>query len=252
MNVQTDAIVGNQGSTTSTQEFYMDGNRILHINTTDRGVGKNRNLVLRHARGEICVFADDDMRFVDGYPQIVEEAARLRPDADILIFNLIEKHPVRYVIKKITRITWRNYARYGAARLAVYPEKIAAAGISFTSMFGGGCKYGSGEDTIFLKECLDKGLKLYAFPFALAEIDQDAESTWFCGYNKKFFFDKGAFYCAVAPKLKWIYSIRYLLKYRYKYAKECGVRAAFEYMSEGIRSFDREEFENERRAGRQQ
>ena len=152
MNIQTDALVGNQCKVESTDEFSFQGNRITYLNTKERGVGRNRNLLIEHASADICIFADDDMRFVDGYPQIAKTAFEQCPKADILVFNLIEKNPRRYINQKITRIHGYNYAKYGAARIALRREPLQKAGIRFRLSFGGGTKYGSGEDTIFLVE----------------------------------------------------------------------------------------------------
>lgn len=55
------------------------------------------------------------------------------------------------------RVRWYNYAKYGAARLAVRREALIKSDINFSLRFGGGAQYGSGEDTIFLSDCLKKG-----------------------------------------------------------------------------------------------
>ncbi|MEG1717022.1 MAG: hypothetical protein RR275_09465 [Lachnospiraceae bacterium] len=41
------------------------------------------------AQADICLFADDDMKYDDGYVQSVEEAFLDMPTADVIIFNLI-------------------------------------------------------------------------------------------------------------------------------------------------------------------
>ena len=168
MNVQTDAIVGNQCAENSVWSFYENGRKTVFYNTADRGIGKNRNIVLKNSQADICVFADDDMTFLDGYPEIVQKAFAECYDGDVLIFNLIEKYPRRYVNREKKRIHKYNYAKYGAARMAIRRQSIIDSGISFSAEFGGGSGYGAGEDTIFLKDCLDRGLKIYAVPYALA------------------------------------------------------------------------------------
>ena len=160
MNIQTDALIGNQCGRASEETVYLNGNRIVYLNTAERGVGRNRNLLIERATGDICICADDDMRFKDGYPEIAVKAFGECPDADILLFNLIEKNPRRYINKKIMRVRRHNYAKYGAARMAFRREAVQTSGISFNLSFGGGARYGSGEDTVFLKECLDKGLRI--------------------------------------------------------------------------------------------
>lgn len=53
-------------------------------------------------------------------------------------------------------------------------------------MFGSGSEYSCGEDTIFMKELMDKGFRIYKSPLKIAKIDMSG-STWFSGYNEKFF-----------------------------------------------------------------
>lgn len=211
LNLQTDSLIGNQCNRDSIETWSYFGHRVEYINATDRGVGKNRNRLLERADADLLILADDDMRFVDNYPQIALEAVRLCGCADVYVFNLIEKNPQRYVNHRVKRIGRTNYARYGAARLMLRRESIEKAGIQFSLEFGGGAKYGSGEDTIFLHECIDRGLKVFAVPLALAEIDQEATSTWFSGYHKHFFEDKGALYACLYPKCWSIMAFRFLL-----------------------------------------
>ncbi len=240
MNIQTDAWIGNQCGHVSAEKTRLGPHSIVWLNSDRRGVGYNRNLVLEHAAADICILADDDMRFVDGYPEIARKAFAECSEADVWIFNLIEKKPRRWRNEWICRIGRFNYARYGAARLAVRRQSLADAGIAFHTMFGGGTRYSAGEDTIFLKECLDRGLKLYAVPYALAEIDQDAASTWFTGYHEKFFSDKGALYAQLYPHLWAVYAARYILVYQRKFKGSISLFKAFKSMLQGGAAYRRE------------
>ena len=237
LNIQTEALIGNQCDHGGTETVCINGHKVVYLNAEDRGVGKNRNRLLENADGDFLILADDDMRFIDGYPEIAKRAVAECKDADIYIFNLIEKESRRYINKKITRVGYRQYARYGAARLMLRREAIEQAGIRFNTEFGGGAIYGSGEDTIFLKDCLDRKLKLYAVPYALAEIDQEAASSWFHGYDYKFFFDKGVLYCVLHPRLKWLYSCRFVLYYHRKFSDHYSMLDAMRAMCDGIKSY---------------
>lgn len=240
MNIQTDALIGNQGDRNSVEVFSKGNQKITYLNTDKRGVGRNRNLILENASADYCIFADDDMRFLDGYPETAEKAIRECPDGDVFIFNLYEKNPKRYRITQIQRVRWYNFARYGAARLVVRRQKLADAGIQFSLLFGGGARYGSGEDTIFLRECIKKRLKVYAVPYFLAEIDQNASSTWFQGYTAKFFQDKGALF-ACLYRIMWpVYIFRYLIRYRNRYRAEMHCTKAMRHMLSGGFAFRRD------------
>lgn len=237
LNIQTDALIGNQCSRTGTETFSYHGHQVTYLHAAERGVGKNRNRLLECAEGDFLILADDDMRFVDGYPAIAAQAVEACADADVYIFNLIECHPRRYVNREITRVGRRQYARYGAARLMLRRDAIERAGIRFSLEFGGGARYGSGEDTIFLRDCLDKGLKLYAVPYALAEINQEAPSSWFTGYNEKFFRDKGALYACLHPRIWPLMAIRFLLVHRKRFQGGIPLRDAVRAMLSGGQTY---------------
>lgn len=200
MNINTDVIVGNQCDRNEIEEFQFHGYRAKYLNFAERGVGLNRNNALMRADGEICLIADDDMRYVDGYEKIIENAFISHPDADVIIFNLKEKNPTRYIIKKEEKVGYLNYLRYGAARIAVKLKSIRENGIYFNQCFGGGTEHCHGEDNIFLTDCLKAGLKIYAVPVMLAELTEERESTWNAGYDDKFLRDQGALFKAISRK----------------------------------------------------
>lgn len=240
MNVQTEVLVGNQCSRQSLDRFSVNGNDAVYYNTAERGVGINRNLLLDESDADICILADDDMVFIDGYPQITACVFNMHPDADVVIFNLLEKEPRRYINKKVKRVRWYNYSRYGAARIALRRESINKAGIRFDQRFGGGARYCSGEDTVFLRDCLKNGLRIYAVPYALAEIDQDAESTWFNGYSNSFFYDKGALYACLHSMMWRIFVLRFVFKRRKELTGEVSFLSALRSAFRGAKDYRRE------------
>lgn len=111
----------------------------------------NRNNALMRATGDICIFADDDMEYVDGYADIVRNAFKQIPTADVIVFNLIEPVSTRYVIPKIKRVTWIKYLRYGTERIAFRVTAVRENGIFFNHCFGGGTAHSHGEDNLFLQ-----------------------------------------------------------------------------------------------------
>ena len=168
MNIRSDAIIANQCDHDSIENFEWNGHKIRYLNFAERGVGINRNNALMRADGDICLFADDDLVYTDDYVQVVTKAFEQCPDADVMIFNLIEPVPIRYVIKKVSRVWYLNFLRYGTARVAIRKESIRRHGIYFNQCFGGGTEHCHGEDNLFLATCLKKGLKMYAFPAYIA------------------------------------------------------------------------------------
>ncbi len=203
LNIQSDAIIGNQCEFDSIERFTWKSHEICYLNFNEKGVGLNRNNALMRADCDICLFADDDMVYVNDYPQIVEKAFEKYPKADVLVFNIKEssnKEQQRYIIKKPQRVNWLNYLRYGMVRIACRYKSIKENGIYLNQCFGGGCEYQCGEDCIFLSDCLRKGLKIYALPVTIAELTEERESTWNKGYTDLFFHDQGKLYRAISRK----------------------------------------------------
>lgn len=200
MNIQSDAIVGNQCDRNEIEDFTWKGHRIKYLNFAERGVGLNRNNALMRADGDICLFADDDMVYVDGYTEKIEKAFLDNPKADVIVFNLIEENSSRKQITKVARVGYLNYLRYGTARVAFKLKSVKTQGIYFNQCFGGGTEHAHGEDNLFLTACLNKGLKIYSIPLNIAELKAERPSSWNTGYDEKYLIDQGILYKTISRR----------------------------------------------------
>ena len=242
LNIQTDAILSNQCDENNIEEFKYGKNNIVCLNFKERGVGLNRNNALMRANADVVLFADDDISYVDGYDAIVEKEFEKHPDADMIIFNVINKDErKRYEIKSSKRVHKFNCLRYGAVRIAVKLESIKKNNIYFNLLFGGGTKYGSGEDSIFIYDCVKSGMKIYTSPEVILTIPK-TDSTWFDGYNEKYFYDKGALLTRIFGRFNLIRMYVFLLKNK-KNVDNSSIdfKIAYKYMKNG-----RNEFLNEK------
>ncbi len=232
MNIQSDVIVGNQCEFNSIEQFKYKDYSAVYLNFAERGVGLNRNNALMRATADICLFGDDDMIYINNYVDIIRKAFENQPDADIIAFNLIEKKPSRYIIKKQKRIHFYNFLTYGTARIAVKLSKVRENGISFNLCFGGGTIHCHGEDNIFIADCLKKGLKMYAVPISIAELTEERESTWNRGYNEAYLFDQGALYKTISKKFWKVLCLQDAIRHASK-EYNMGWKTAYLHMIEG-------------------
>ena len=236
MNLQTDAVLANQCDRYEYQEFIeMDGNKVQLISSFDRGVGKNRNKALSFASGEYLLCSDQDMVYTDGYANIVENAFKQCPKADIIVFRLEYLNRFTPSKKEATgfrRVHLWNCMRYGTARVAMRKNALDKACLCFSTLYGGGAKFSSGEDSLFIREALRKGLKMYSCPIVIAQVKQE-ESSWFKGFNEKFFIDKGVLIANAFPYMKHIllYYFAYGLR---KVSKDYGFRKICRLMRHGF------------------
>lgn len=204
MNIQTDVIVGNQCDRNEIVSFDYRGHQAKYLSFAERGVGLNRNNTLMRAQGEILLFADEDMRYYDGYAERVCRAFARHPDADVLIFNIDEEEydaaAQRCTITKCSRVNWFNYLRYGMVRVAVKRSAVKEHGIYFNQCFGGGTEHRHGEDSIFLSDCLRNHLKIYTAPESLAILRAGKQSTWNVGYDVQYLKDQGCLYRTITHR----------------------------------------------------
>lgn len=217
MNIQSDAIVGNQCDKDLMEKFEWNGHKITYLSFAERGLSLNRNNALIRADGDVCLLADDDMVYDDGYVETVTEAFRAYPDADVLIFNIVEPVPTRCVIKKPGKVNYLNYLRYGSVRVAFKLQSIRENAISFNQCFGTGTDRGFGEDNLFLTACLRNKLKIYAIPESFARLTEERDSTWFKGYDEKYLRNKGLLFRAVSKRWRRFLCLQDALRHYKQY-----------------------------------
>jgi len=235
MNIQSDVIFANQADRYSHEEFEFAEYTAKMVTTTQRGVGKNRNLALSYATANICIFADDDVRYIDSYRDRVIAAFEEVPDADVIIFNLTsQSQRIQRQNKRVKKCSKWNMLGYGTYRIAFKLSKIHKANIWFTQLFGGGCKYASGEDSLWLLEAIRKGLKIYTHPLVIGEVKQE-DSTWFKGYNEEYFFGRGTWLQAAFPKIKYLLLFYYM--FRLKNLSILPANKMISYMVQGIKAY---------------
>lgn len=230
MNIQSDVIVGNQCDSNYIEQFEYLGHCAMYLNFAERGVGLNRNNALMRATGDICLFADDDMVYVDGYVDIVEKVFEEYPEADIIAFNLKEIKSTRYVIKKFEKVGFLNYLRYGTARVAIRLKNVRKNGIYFNQCFGGGTEHCHGEDSIFLTTCLEAGLKMYAVPITIAELTEERKSTWNKGYDEKYLRDQGALFKVISKRYWRVLCLQDVIR-RHQRDYHLSIRTAYRIMT---------------------
>lgn len=213
MNLKTPAIVINQADKIAYEEYLVEDQQIKCFWFNERGVGLSRNNALMRSTKEICLMADDDMVYIDGYQDKILEAYKMYPDADMIVFNvrIHENNKTRSTVKKNTRVRWYNCLRYGTVTFSFKRNSILKDNIFFSLEFGGGAKYGSGEDSLFITDVLKRGNKIYAVDTTIADVYNE-NSSWFTGYNEKYFFDRGALFKRISPKFFKLLIVQFIIR----------------------------------------
>ena len=235
MHIQTDAVVVNQCDRYGYEEIADKGYRIQVFSMPERGVGLSRNTALLHAGGDICVFSDEDIVLSEDYEAQILKAYKELPDADMILVN-VKVAPARktYWNEDIHRITYRNYGRYPAYSITARRDALLRANVHYSLLFGGGARYSNGEDSLFLRDCLKAGLKIYSHTICIGE-ETERESTWFSGYHEKFFRDRGVLYHYLYGKMALPLAFRFLWVHRREICRGVSLQQAYSWMKDGVR-----------------
>ena len=205
MNIKSDVVFANQCDHTSYEAMEFEGHMAKMISTQTRGVGINRNFALSYASADICLMADDDVRYDDDMEERVLDEFEKHPDADVIVFHFASNDPNRKPPQYAKTKKWPKYARtpWGSIRIAFRLNSVRKANAWFTTLFGGGCVFPSGEDSMWIKELRRAGLTFYVSKETIGQVSYET-STWFTGYDEKYFYGVGACYAAINPKTTFV------------------------------------------------
>lgn len=172
------------------EEVNRESDNIKHrmIISNTKGLSNSRNLALKNAKEEICILADDDEYFYDSFSAVIESVYKNRNDADIIVFDIKGKNSnlgnQGRLLKK-----W-ELLKVSSVQITFRRESVQNK-FFFDPLLGAGTGNGSGEENKFLLECYKRGLKIYYEPIEILAL-KESESSWFKGYDKEYFYNRGA------------------------------------------------------------
>lgn len=189
-NVQTDALIINQCDIEKSEDCQFNNaeGKICHarmIYSKERGLSKSRNMAIRNATGDICLFCDDDEILETDYEAKIINSFKQYPEESILVFKI--NHPKRVYSSKTYQIGFFKALRVCSWQIAFKRSQIQT---KFCEKMGSGTGNGGGEENKFLVDCLKKGLKIRYIPLLIASVSQ-TDSIWFHGYNSTYWINRG-------------------------------------------------------------
>lgn len=216
MNLQTDAVLANQADSNFIEETKINSSKVKLITKDERGTSKNRNTAIANIsdEAEFVMFSDDDLVFCNGYEDIILEEFQKHPEADAIKFNLNVVSDRKLSMKPITnfkKVTRRKVTAYGVCAMAIKKNALKDKKLKFNERFGPGTDNYCGEDSIFLQEMFKKKVSFFVSPEYIADIDQ-SETSWFEGYNEKYFIISGMIINECYPLLSLLLVVRSAVK----------------------------------------
>jgi len=137
--------------------------RIKIISVQDRGLSKSRNLALSNSTGDICLIADDDIVYNSNIFQRIKSDYKNNSFDIITYSSKIGSKPNKKNPENIL-ISPHNYGSLFSImsiQITFLRKSIIKRGLSFDTQFGiASGTYASGEENIFIKDCMDIGLSV--------------------------------------------------------------------------------------------
>lgn len=187
--ITSDAVVINQCDQDQYHEYLTEHGTARVLSTTQRGLTKSRNMAIRNARADVCLLCDDDEVFVPNYEQKVLSAYENLPQADVIIFKMVNRPPS--FPDRIQELKFPKTMKVSSWQISFRRQRLLDSGVRFDELLGAGTGNGAEEELKFLLDCEKAGLKMYYVPTEIASVGQE-QSTWFSGFTETFFENRGA------------------------------------------------------------
>ncbi len=142
------------------------------IHTTDtKGLSANRNIALSIATAPLLLIGDDDVDYSEEGLRGVLDAFATHPDKDLLTFRYESlSHSKFYPTRQCDLSTPEKGYFVTSFEIALRKDSVRGK-IWFNENFGIGSTFPSGEEDVFIRECLDAGLKGLFIPLTINRHD---------------------------------------------------------------------------------
>ena len=157
-----------------------------------RGLSRNRNNAISHAKGELLLLADDDCRYTAEALLGIIHTYELMSQADLICFAAedYEGRPMKHYPQQ--PMTYQAAASQGYYLSSVEMSFRAGLGLRFDERFGLGSKHlCAGEEDVFMHDALSSGYTAVFSPTCIVRSNADTTGARFLD-NPKLQLTKGA------------------------------------------------------------
>ena len=139
--------------------------------TNTKGLSVNRNIALSHASAPLLLISDDDADYSEEGLKTVIETFREYPHTDIIAFKYASTSSHKFYPTESASLANPPKGYFVASIEIAMRRKSIQGKIWFNENFGIGATFPSGEEDIFIHDCLDLGLKGIFMPKTIVRHD---------------------------------------------------------------------------------
>ncbi|WP_181573204.1 glycosyltransferase family A protein [Enterobacter sp. ECC-175] len=220
------------------KEIY---NNVTMLSCNERGSSNSRNMAIENATGDICVIADDDVGYVDNAEEIIRNAFHENPEADIITFQIKTPDGALFndgYLKNKQWHNWRSILRCASIEIVFKRDSILKNNLRLDTNFGLGSKYRVHDEIIFLKDALDKGLKILYIPIPIVIHPKESSGS---DFNDSLISSKGAAFVRLFGVKGMFLNLVFAMKKRKEYISKYSIPKFTSKMFTGSIKFIRED-----------
>lgn len=181
------------------------------INTDTKGLSISRNTALENATGKLCILADDDVVFQEGFESHVINAFNSLPEAATVTFQYKRNGENRPAVTYLPQPFKHNNTTIrgvSSIEIVVNREILKANNCSFNINFGLGAFFEVAEEFLFLRALLAKGLAAWYYPAAI--VAHDEWSTGRDHGSDKLVYGRAALACKLYGNTAGLWLLKYM------------------------------------------
>lgn len=180
----------------------------------EKGLSKSRNRAIELCDSDIALISDDDVKYIDNIDNIITNAFKENPNADIITFQI--KTPENQLFNenyKSSKFTHniKTIMSVSSVEIAFRTQSIRTKNLLFDEKFGLGTKYPTGEEAIFLNDAIKKGLKVIFLPIPIVLHPKESSGGMF-NNNPDLIKAKGAMLYRIFGNISYLVSILFAIK----------------------------------------
>lgn len=224
--------------TSENKLLVSDVPNIRVINAFERGLSRSRNLAIQHAIGDICLLADDDVVYLEGFENKIMEAFKLYPEAALIHFKAknfkgddFRKYPIKDCKHNLKTIRGMSSIEMAINRKLILNKKI-----TFDVRFGLGAPFPTAEESLFCRNILKQnGLIYFNNAFIVAHSEHNSGRKL---GDDEIVYARGALNYYKYKKLAYFWIVRYVyFLVKNKYIKFSDVFEKVKLALKGIKDF---------------
>ena len=162
------------GETELPRALLRDDFKIVRSDT--KGLAVNRNIAISKATAPILLVSDDDVVYSKEWLAAIIDAFDTHKEADIIAFRYTSSGNNKYYPSASVSLDTPPKGYFVSSIEIAFRKDAIKGKIWFNENFGVGAMFPSGEEDIFLRDCLDAGIKGIFLPVTIARHDHATTS----------------------------------------------------------------------------